>query len=265
MIASDYRAEARRKLVGKWGKAISILLASMLIIFAISFVSGIFPKKLSSIISIATLVVEMPLAFGLTIAFIKLYNDEDVKAFDFLSLGFNNFSKSWGIAFQTLLKLIIPVIIIVVSYVLIIGGTVGTATSSLISTPSFNYSYNVTAKMGTVAIIGFILYIVGFIWFSIESYYYKIAYLIAAENPELTSKEVVQKSKELMTNRRWRLFCLEFSFIGWAFLAVLTFGIGMLWLVPYMQFATIAFYKDALPKTSAKSEEVIAEENPTKE
>lgn len=68
-------------------------------------------------------------------------------------------------------------------------------------------------------------------------------YIIAAENPEMSSKEVVQKSREIMTNNRAKLFFLELSFIGWAFLAGLTFGIGLLWLAPYMQVARISFYK----------------------
>ena len=46
-----------------------------------------------------------------------------------------------------------------------------------------------------------------------------------------------------MTGKRGKLFCLQFSFIGWAILATLTLGIGFLWLIPYIQFATISFYK----------------------
>jgi uncharacterized membrane protein len=34
------------------------------------------------------------------------------------------------------------------------------------------------------------------------------------------------------------------SFIGWFVLSVLTLGIGLLWLIPYAQTATAAFYED---------------------
>jgi len=67
--------------------------------------------------------------------------------------------------------------------------------------------------------------------------------MIAAENPEMSSKEVVEKSKELMQNNRFKLFCLQFSFIGWIVLAMIPLGIGVIWVAPYMQFAAIAFYK----------------------
>ena len=44
------------------------------------------------------------------------------------------------------------------------------------------------------------------------------------------------------------LFCLDLSFIGWALLAVLTAGIGNLWLVPYMTVSRAAFYR-SLPRS----------------
>ena len=47
-----------------------------------------------------------------------------------------------------------------------------------------------------------------------------------------------------MEGNRWRLFCLEISFIGWAILSALTLGIGNLWLRPYTESATAAFYRE---------------------
>ena len=48
----------------------------------------------------------------------------------------------------------------------------------------------------------------------------------------------------MMSGNRWRLFCLQFSFIGWSILSALTLGIGGLWLTPYTQTATAAFYRE---------------------
>ena len=53
------------------------------------------------------------------------------------------------------------------------------------------------------------------------------------------------KSSAMMKGRRWHLFCLYLTFIGWGLLAILTCGIGVLWLTPYMQSAFAAFYEDA--------------------
>ena len=41
-----------------------------------------------------------------------------------------------------------------------------------------------------------------------------------------------------------KLFLLDLSFIGWALLCVLTFGIGVFWLKPYVSTAHAAFYED---------------------
>ena len=78
----------------------------------------------------------------------------------------------------------------------------------------------------------------------IARYSYAMTRYILAEHPELTASEALARSKEMMTGNRWRLFCLQFSFIGWDILAVLTLGIGYLWLTPYMQAATAAFYRE---------------------
>ena len=50
--------------------------------------------------------------------------------------------------------------------------------------------------------------------------------------------------KELMAGHKWRLFCLNLSFIGWGILSALTCGIGDLWLNPYIYAANAAFYVD---------------------
>lgn len=78
----------------------------------------------------------------------------------------------------------------------------------------------------------------------IASYSYAMTGYILAEHPELTASEAIASSKEMMSGNRFRLFCLQLSFIGWAILCAFTFGIGNLWLSPYRQAATAAFYRE---------------------
>lgn len=59
----------------------------------------------------------------------------------------------------------------------------------------------------------------------IATYSYSMTAYILCENPEMTAREAIKKSKELMKGNRWRLFCLELSFMGWILLA--TLGIVM--------------------------------------
>ena len=98
-----------------------------------------------------------------------------------------------------------------------------------------------------------------YVWVAIKSLFYVLVYQVAYDNPNLSSKEVVEESEKLMTGNRGKYFVLQLSFIGWAILACLTFGIGFLWLTPYITISTICFY-EALAGKSDSPIEVDSEE-----
>ena len=75
-------------------------------------------------------------------------------------------------------------------------------------------------------------------------YSYAMTGYILCEHPEMTAGEAIEQSKHMMFGNRWRLFCLQLSFIGWDLLCAVTLGIGHLWLTPYKQAAMAAFYRD---------------------
>ena len=79
----------------------------------------------------------------------------------------------------------------------------------------------------------------------IAGYSYAMTSYILAENPEQTASDAIDRSKQRMSGNRWRLFCVQISFIGWEIpSALLTFGIGSLWITPYKQAAIAAFYRE---------------------
>ncbi|MDD2260001.1 MAG: DUF975 family protein, partial [Acholeplasmataceae bacterium] len=67
---------------------------------------------------------------------------------------------------------------------------------------------------------------------------------IAFDRPELSASEILVASTNMMRGHRWRLFCLNLSFIGWFILSILTLGIGLFFLVPYIQTSTAIFYEE---------------------
>lgn len=77
----------------------------------------------------------------------------------------------------------------------------------------------------------------------VAAYSYSMSGFIMLENPSMGAMEALRASKEMMRGHKMELFLLELSFIGWALLAVLTLGIGSLWLVPYQNAAVAAFYR----------------------
>ena len=86
-----------------------------------------------------------------------------------------------------------------------------------------------------------------------KAFSYALTPYILLDEPELTAKQAIARSCEIMQGRRWKLFCLYLSFIGWGILCLLTFGIGFLWLVPYMNASIAAFYEDARAEYEAEN------------
>ena len=78
----------------------------------------------------------------------------------------------------------------------------------------------------------------------IKSFSYAMTPYILEERPELSANEAIDHSRAMMKGHKFDLFWLLLSFIGWGILCIFTFGIGFLWLVPYMQTAQAAFYED---------------------
>ena len=60
----------------------------------------------------------------------------------------------------------------------------------------------------------------------------------------VTPLEFWRLVKKMMKGHKFDMFILHLSFIGWIFLSIFTFGIGLLWLLPYMMTAQAAFYQD---------------------
>lgn len=74
---------------------------------------------------------------------------------------------------------------------------------------------------------------------------YSMAFFIFADNPEMGIMEIINESKRMMRGNIWKYFCLQLSFIGWAFLVPFTFGIGYFWFMAYLVTSTVGFYEVA--------------------
>lgn len=91
-----------------------------------------------------------------------------------------------------------------------------------------------------------------------KSYSYAMTFYILKDYPELAYNSAIEKSMAMMSGYKMKLFLLDLSFIGWGILCLCTFGIGFLFLGPYMQASHAAFYED-LKKELGETIEVIAE------
>lgn len=68
----------------------------------------------------------------------------------------------------------------------------------------------------------------------IASYNYRMVPYLALEHPELSTREILDLSREMMYGRKWDTFVMDLSFLGWNILAGLTGGIlGIFYVMPY--------------------------------
>ena len=116
---------------------------------------------------------------------------------------------------------------------------------------SFSTLFFYFPEWKTMALTNFLRTLYIFLWSLLliipgimKSYSYAMVPYLLAETPTLAPQQALSRSKELMRGRRFDLFCLHLSFIGWDLLAALTLGIGHLWLNPYKEAANAAFYRE---------------------
>ena len=127
----------------------------------------------------------------------------------------------------------------------------------------FDYSSEAVRKFGSFAgtgilsgliiACGYLLFIIPGIIFQFQ---YALALFIIADEPAMPVIEALRLSRKMMCGYKWKLFCLNCRFIGWWILAVLTFGIGTLFLIPYQICANIHFYRNVRAAYEAQYGEI---------
>jgi uncharacterized membrane protein len=76
---------------------------------------------------------------------------------------------------------------------------------------------------------------------------------IMHDNPTMSGTDAMKASWQLMDGKKMDFFILNLSFIGWAILCIFTFGIGFLFLSPYVSVTNSKFYDEI----SGRSDELV--------
>ena len=121
-------------------------------------------------------------------------------------------------------------------------------------------------QTGRALWLSILIYIFTFLWSLlfiipgiVKSFAYSMSYYVLADNPELTAREALNKSKEIMNGHKWDLFVLYLSFFWWYLLVSVTFGIAAIYVGPYINATVTNFYN------SIKGAEKAAEVEPVTE
>lgn len=94
----------------------------------------------------------------------------------------------------------------------------------------------------------------------IKSFSYSMAPYIWAENKDIGALEAIERSRKMMDGHKMDLFVFNLSFLGWIFLGCITFGLAFIYTEPYIQTATVNFYKAIKPEV--KAPEAVCESTP---
>ncbi|MGH4139896.1 DUF975 family protein [Clostridium sp.] len=208
----DYRKQAREQLKDNRGKTILFTLSYGIIeaiLYAI--IHFIFKVNMDNTFNII-LVLTSPLALSSAIFYVKFSKSEKVRLMDILT-GFN----------RLLAALIIYIVLNIPSII-----------QQLISfvAPNTGANSGVIISIVVVTVSIFIELI------------YTMSYYIIADEKNIGIKEALIRSRKIMYGHKMEFFLLQLSFIGWGFVALLTVGIGLLWIVPYMELTYANFFLD---------------------
>lgn len=77
-----------------------------------------------------------------------------------------------------------------------------------------------------------------------------MAPLLLLDFPQYNASDILQHSVQIMNGNKGRLFLLELSFLPLNLLCVFSFGLGTLWVMPYMQMTMVLFYLDIMKQQS---------------
>lgn len=130
----------------------------------------------------------------------------------------------------------------------------------------------ITENIGTKFIATLLVMLYTFLWSLlfiipgiIKSYSYAMTSYILLDRPELSPTEALKESEKMMDGHKMELFLLDLSFIGWILLSMLTCGILLFYVEPWMMAAKSAFYlelkgPDAIPAEASEEPKIYTPE-----
>jgi uncharacterized membrane protein len=104
-------------------------------------------------------------------------------------------------------------------------------------------------KYGENVLLGFMMGLFTALWSLlfiipgiVKAFAYSMSFYVKVEHPDYGWRECMKESERLMKGYKFSYFVLQLSFIGWYIVGMLTFGIGMLWVLPYQECTNANFY-----------------------
>ncbi len=110
-----------------------------------------------------------------------------------------------------------------------------------------------TATALALSFLGIALMIVGLIVLIVIVLSWSMTTFILLDDNDIRVMDAIRKSRQMMRGQKGRYFILALSFIGWILFSVLSLGLALLWIIPYLNQAQVCFYLEMLPEQEQKA------------
>lgn len=228
----ELKAAARRSLSGHYGNAIIILINVTLMsllpanLIAILFSgNSIFSIAASEIAGILLTALAQILQVGVCLFYLKLHCNQPTTFLDIFHGFRTNRNQALGVG----------LVFTLVSYVCLLPATYFTYFGS---TPTHTLDVRLLQLVTLAGTFVSTLLLLPF----------RQSFYILLDFPNYTAREALRFSMRIMKGNYLRCLLFQFSFIPLVFLSLLSCGIGLLWVLPYMEASMAAFYMDLVQK-----------------
>ena len=259
MKINEIKNSAKIKLTGNYIKCASSSLLYFIIISLITFFQTKIAVTMTNSIVLAIvqalfLLLSWILGYGIIANILDLSDIKTNSITDFINITIKNCIKYTKIGLLVLLKILAPLIIFLFSMYY----WVGTMTANLNNVNFLCFNQNLVPLASTICILSVILLIYYILKYTLVAYTYY-------ENPDMSEKDIVEKSKQLMKNNISKYILLLLSFLHWfligaLILLILNIFIETKYLTPFM----VLFYSAIRPYFVATKYEFYKELNDVK-
>lgn len=231
LSSKELKRQARETLSGRYGLPMGAFVVTELIIIAINFPFNLSlqlnPNNTQAIIySLASLIISLlsiVLSCGLTYIHLNMARGKETKFSD-LFLFFTKRPDRFILGGLLLVGIV---------FVLMIPAIVCTVVAIAFDTTLW---YVILALVWVITMV--VLFII--------SYAYGLIFYLLIDQPEMKLMAAFRESRQLMRGNKGRMFYIGLSFFGLNLLATLSFGIGLLWVSPYMTQTNVEFYRNVI-------------------
>ena len=238
--SAELKEMARNNLAGKWGIAVGFSVLEILILILLSCATVPLARAYTPfgiiIYLIASLIVGLIgslFSAGSAYFFLNICRGREYRISDLFA------------AFK-----MHPDRFLIVALILTLIETVFQFPSLMLSFSSTteNFSYSI--------IISSLCTLVGSVVSLILSLFFALSTYLLLDFTEMGAIASMKLSARLMRGNKGRYFYINLSFLGWIFLGSLSFGIGLLWIQPYINMTMAYFYTDVLHQLDRRDPEM---------